>query len=44
MQGTLRETISLLLLLLLNERGIINYDEGSTLLKAINVLMLKVFS
>ena len=41
-QATLRDTISLLLLLLLDERGLINYEEGSTLMKAINVLMLKV--
>jgi hypothetical protein len=41
-QATLRETISLLLLLLLDERGLVNYEEGSTLMKAINVLMLKV--
>lgn len=42
LQATLRETISLLLLLLLDERGLVNYEEGSTLMKAINVLMLKV--
>ena len=34
--------MSLLLLLLLDERGLVNYEEGSTLMKAINVLMLKV--
>lgn len=40
--ATLRTSISLLLLRLLDERGLLHYEEGATLVKAVNVLMLKI--
>ncbi|KAL6766815.1 TOG1 [Auxenochlorella protothecoides x Auxenochlorella symbiontica] len=41
-QGVLRDTISLLLLRLLDDRSLLRFEEGPTLVKAVNVLMLKV--
>lgn len=41
MQGVLRDTISLLLLRLLDDRSLLRFEEGPTLVKAVNVLMLK---
>ncbi|KFM25421.1 Protein MOR1 [Auxenochlorella protothecoides] len=40
-QGVLRDTISLLLLRLLDDRSLLRFEEGPTLVKAVNVLMLK---
>jgi hypothetical protein len=42
LQATLRESISLLLLRLLDDKGLLHFEEGSTLVKAVNVLMLKI--
>ncbi|PRW20522.1 microtubule associated isoform A [Chlorella sorokiniana] len=41
-QRTLRDSISLLLLRLLEEHGLLHFEEGATLVKAVNVLMLKI--
>lgn len=41
-QPTLRDSISLLLLRLLEEHGLLHFEEGATLVKAVNVLMLKI--
>eukprot|EP00887_Chlorella_sp_A99_P000367 scaffold13.g367.t1 len=41
-QGALRDSISLLLMRLLDDRGLLQFDEGTTLVKAVNVLMLKM--
>lgn len=41
-QAPLREAICLLLVKLLDERSLIAFEEGSTLVKAVNVLMLKM--
>jgi hypothetical protein len=41
-QATLRDSISLLLLRLLDDGGLLHYEEGATLVKAVNVLMLKI--
>lgn len=42
LQPTLRDSISLLLLRLLEEHGLLHFEEGATLVKAVNVLMLKI--
>lgn len=42
LQPTLRDSISLLLLRLLEEHGLLHFEEGQTLVKAVNVLMLKI--
>ncbi len=39
---TLRDTICLLLLRLLDDGGLLHFEEGNTLVKAVNVLMLKI--
>lgn len=41
-QPTLRDSISMLLLRLLEEHGLLHFEEGATLVKAVNVLMLKI--
>jgi len=41
-QATLRNSVSLLLLRLLDDRGLVHFEEGTTLVKAVNVLMLKI--
>ena len=40
--GTLRASNCLLLLRLLDDRGLVHFEEGTTLVKAVNVLMLKI--
>jgi cytoskeleton-associated protein 5 len=41
-QATLRDAVSLLLLRLLEDGGLLRFDEGPTLVRAVNVLMLKM--
>ena len=41
-QATLRDSISMLLMRLLDDRGLLQFEEGATLVKAVNVLMLKL--
>ena len=41
-QPTLRDSVCLLLLRLLDDRGLLHFEEGATLVKAVNVLMLKI--
>lgn len=41
-QATLRDSVSLLLLRLLDDGGLLHFEEGATLVKAVNVLMLKI--
>ena len=41
-QRTLRACVSLLLLRLLDDHGLLRFEEGHTLVKAVNVLMLKM--
>lgn len=41
-QGVLRDVISLLLMRLVDDRSLLCFEEGPTLIKAVNVLMLKV--
>jgi cytoskeleton-associated protein 5 len=41
-QGTLRHTISLLLCRLVDERGLLMFEEGTTLVRAVNVLIAKM--
>lgn len=38
----LRDNISLLLMRLLDDKGLLQFEEGPTLVKAVNVLMLKM--
>ncbi|KAL4854812.1 hypothetical protein ACK3TF_004509 [Chlorella vulgaris] len=40
-QATLRDSVSLLLLRLMDDKGLLHFEEGPTLVKAVNVLMLK---
>jgi len=41
-QGTLRRAISLLLCRLVDERGLLMFEEGTTLVRAVNVLIAKM--
>jgi hypothetical protein len=41
-QATLRESVSLLLLKLMEDKSLLRFEEGATLVKAVNVLMLKI--
>lgn len=41
-QAVLRDVVSLLLMRLLDDRSLLRFEEGPTLIKAVNVLMLKV--